>query len=344
MKKGLCFLLSLVLVLSCCSASLASSDEIDLDTVTGAVEYPWEGFRFDPPELYRNTEKGIVIMLGPRDLSEIVDFVPCLYYAMTPERYAEYKGSHDLTIPPEELWTDTLFEVYICRKGMTLRQFCTYSGGFMTDEELEQVPEIARIGDTTWYLRMPGPNPYFLEDVDPAYLDEYTALASARDEVLAGLSLSAAEPTPDPNAGLVGSKLEFTTTDLDGNEIASADVFAQNDITLLNIWATWCGPCIGELEDLQGIHRRMGEKGVGVAGLLIDDDLDAARELIDEFGVKYPVILAPGNLDDLVALRGYPTSLFIGRDGTVLAEPVLSADTARYHTVLNELLRQMNRK
>ena len=218
MKKVLGFLLSLVLVLSCCSASLASSDEIDLDTVTGAVEYPWEGFRFDPPELYRNTEKGIVIMLGPRDLSEIVDFVPCLYYAMTPERYAEYKGSHELTIPPEELWTDTLFEVYICRKGMTLRQYCTYSGGFMTDEELEQVPEIARIGDTTWYLRMPGPNPYFLEDVDPAYLD------------------------------------------------------------------------------------------------------------------------------DLVALRGYPTSLFIGRDGTVLAEPVLSADTARYHTVLNELLRQMNRK
>ena len=60
MKKVLGFLLSLVLVLSCCSASLASSDEIDLDTVTGAVEYPWEGFRFDPPELYRNTEKGIV--------------------------------------------------------------------------------------------------------------------------------------------------------------------------------------------------------------------------------------------------------------------------------------------
>ena len=138
MKKGLCFLLSLVLALSCCSVSLASSDEIDLDTVTGAVEYPWVGFRFDPPELYRNTEKGIVIMLGPRDLSEIVDFVPCLYYAMTPERYAEYKGSHELTIPPEELWTDTLFEVYICRKGMTLRQYCTYSGGFMTDEELEQ--------------------------------------------------------------------------------------------------------------------------------------------------------------------------------------------------------------
>ena len=134
MKRVLCFLLSLVLALSCCSVSLASSDEIDLDTVTGAVEYPWAGFRFDPPELYRNTEKGIVIMLGPRDLSEIVDFVPCLYYAMTPERYAEYKGSHDLTIPPEELWTDTLFEVYICRKGMTLREFSTYSGGFMTGE------------------------------------------------------------------------------------------------------------------------------------------------------------------------------------------------------------------
>lgn len=69
--------------------------------------------------------------------------------------------------------------------------------------------------------------------------------------------------------------------------------------------------------------------------------LDAARNPTDEFGVAYPVILAPDNLNDFFRGSGYPTTLFIGRDGTVLTDPVIGAQVARYKTIMNELLRQM---
>ena len=138
----------------------------------------------------------------------------------------------------------------------------------------------------------------------------------------------------------MGSKIEFTTTDLDGNPVSSADLFAQNKVTLLNIWATWCGPCIGELEDLQSIYRNRQKKGVGVVGMMTDDDLATARELMAEFNVTYPVILAPATLEEFFHLEGWPTTLFIGPGGTVLTEPVIGANVARYHTLLNELLRK----
>ena len=138
----------------------------------------------------------------------------------------------------------------------------------------------------------------------------------------------------------MGSKIEFTTTDLDGNPVSSADLFAQNKVTLLNIWATWCGPCIGELEDLQSIYRNRQKKGVGVVGMMTDDDLATARELMAEFNVTYPVILAPATLKEFFHLEEWPTTLFIGPDGTVLTKPVIGANVARYHTLLNELLRK----
>ena len=340
MKKMLCFLLALVLALSCCAVSLAADVSADLDKVTGAVEFPWLGFRFTPPELYRHTEQGVVMMEGAFDYSETVDFVSCSYYAMSAEKFEAYINSkHELPFPLSELWIDDLFNIFIVRKGMTFSEFNTYSGKIFTDEEVEKTREIGKVGDTTYYLMMLGPNPDFLMDVDPAFIEEYTALSEAVDDVISGFSFYEAQPTADPNADLIGSKLEFTTTDLDGNPVSSADLFAQNEITLLNIWATWCGPCVGEFEDLQGIYKRMAEKGVGVVGLMIDDDVELAREELEEFGVKYPVILAPENLDDLVFVNAYPTSVFVGKDGTVVAGPVVGALVSKYHTILNEFFR-----
>ena len=53
-----------------------------------------------------------------------------------------------------------------------------------------------------------------------------------------------------PGEGLVGKTLSFETTDLDGNTVKSEDLFAQHELTMVNIWTTWCGPCKGELAGL----------------------------------------------------------------------------------------------
>ena len=328
MKKALCLFLALILAAACCAASIAESLE--------EAEFPYVGFRIVMPETYRNT-KGIVTLEGPYDLSEIVQMINCGYAAMTKEKYdLIMDGSHEQKVPPEEILIDTLFTVFAIGKGQTFSWFNTVSQ-FGYNEEYAR--EIGQAGDTTFYLYMEGVNEEFVADIDSIYRDEYIAMASAWHEVAASFTFFEPQEQPDPYARLVGSHIDFVAADLDGKPVFSEDLFAQNDITVLNVWATWCGPCVGELEELQSFHKNMQKKGIGVVGLLVDDDVAAARELLDEFGVQYPVILAPENLDDLLYLEGYPTTFFIDRDGRFLALPVVGAYVGRYTSTVNELLR-----
>ena len=331
MKKGAGVILALILALSACAVSFAEETE----EIPGTLEVSYAGFRFVPPEVYRNTIG--VVTSHVYDAAEHI-FETIWDYNALPQDIVEKiydKTNRGVTIP-EGAIMNTLFELVSIGRGMTLERYSQISGYSFAGEK---VYELGKVGETTFYLVMNEPNEYFIEDVDPTYREEYIALASAVEEVKAAFTFFEPTEKPDPNAGLVGRKIEFTTTDLDGNSVSSADLFAQNEITLLNIWATWCGPCVGEFEDLQGIYKRMAEKGVGVVGVMIDDDVELAREELEEFGVKYPVILAPDNLDDLVFVNAYPTSVFVGKDGTVVAGPVVGALVSKYHTILNEFFR-----
>lgn len=333
MKKLLCLFLALALGLPAFAASFA---EEPVGEIPGTIEYPYMGFRFVPPETFRNT-RGIVEMEEPFSFSDIIRGAACSYFAMTEESYSRFKSGHGSNnISPEEIRMESLFTVFALGNGMTFHRFNTVSG---LEFEEEYVRELARVGDTTFYLFMRGLNKDFMEDISPEYLDEYVAMAGDPDTAAAAISCFEPAERPDLNAGLIGSRLEFTTTDLDGNPVSSADLFAQNDITLVNFWAVWCGPCLGELEDLQAIHRNMQLKGVGVAGLLLDDYVEEAPAILEEYGVTYPVVLMP-DLDGLITLEGYPTTVFVSSDGTVLAGPVAGADVGRYHTILNDLLRK----
>lgn len=79
----------------------------------------------------------------------------------------------------------------------------------------------------------------------------------------------------EPEDPWTGKELRFETTDLDGNPVRSEELFAQHKVTMLNIWATWCGPCKGELRELGDINRRVQEKNGAIIGILSDAD-DAA--------------------------------------------------------------------
>ena len=126
---------------------------------------------------------------------------------------------------------------------------------------------------------------------------------------------------------LAGKLLQFETTDLSGNPVNSADLFAQHEITMLNLWGTWCGPCIQELPDLNKVNEQLGAMNGVVVGLLNDgqgrNDVDLARRLITENDVSYLNILAPENMSELIQQRYYPMTIFVNRDGVVIGDTLL---------------------
>ena len=98
--------------------------------------------------------------------------------------------------------------------------------------------------------------------------------------------------------------------------------------TLINFWATWCGPCVDELPMIERFwkdHRDSGLKVVGVTKLYDGPDADAEaqqiREFLDGRGVTFPVVIADEDSPSHAAygVESLPSSVLVDRHGTVIA-------------------------
>ena len=111
----------------------------------------------------------------------------------------------------------------------------------------------------------------------------------------------------------------------------------RDKVVLGNVWATWCGPCVKELPELQKLHHAHGDDFM-VVGINIDKPRlhKKMHRMIAEHGIDYPVVLDPdGQSLGTFGVQGYPTSVLIDRNGVVrwrregIIQPIDSeADTA----------------
>jgi peroxiredoxin len=96
-------------------------------------------------------------------------------------------------------------------------------------------------------------------------------------------------------------------------------------IVLVNVWATWCPPCVEELPSLEKLHRALGGEGLVVLSVSADEDEAALRRFVAEHGVTFPVLRDPGGRLVAAALyhaTGYPETHVIDANG-ILRESVI---------------------
>lgn len=133
----------------------------------------------------------------------------------------------------------------------------------------------------------------------------------------------------------------FETEDVLGEKYTQ-DLFNEYDLTLVNVFATWCSPCVEEMPELEQLRQEYEEKGVrlGVVGMVMDlkmengsvDEgaLERAQLLIERGGLQFP-LLAPdeGNMNGrLQGLESYPETFFVDREGNIVSEAYLGARSA----------------
>lgn len=138
----------------------------------------------------------------------------------------------------------------------------------------------------------------------------------------------------------------FATTDLDGNIVSSAEIYAGNKITMINFWATWCPPCVGELAGLAEVHSRLREMECGVVGILMDSNdpkgVESAKALMAQNGANYPVLVLSEDMYGLTqAISVIPTTIFVDGSGTLVGRPIIGALVEQYVPTVKTLLESM---
>jgi cytochrome c-type biogenesis protein len=114
-------------------------------------------------------------------------------------------------------------------------------------------------------------------------------------------------PAPEYAARTLGSDEQVSLTDLEG------------EVVLLNVWATWCDPCLEEMPYLEALHRDHGAAGLRVVGVNVDHGGDGAvAGYLERLGVSFPNLRDPGNdVQRRFRTRGVPETFLIDRTGTL---------------------------
>ncbi|WP_159459773.1 TlpA family protein disulfide reductase [Scatolibacter rhodanostii] len=146
--------------------------------------------------------------------------------------------------------------------------------------------------------------------------------------------------------------VSFDTTDLNDQSVSS-EIFAESDLTIINIWATWCPPCISELPELQQITESYPDKHVQLIGLLHDgvdqegkkDDkiIENAKTLLETAGADYTVVLPDETLmtEILPRVQAFPTTLFVNDKGELLYVVQSANDFAKWSEIIDKVLEAM---
>ena len=198
--------------------------------------------------------------------------------------------------------------------------------------------EVIGTADGYTFYAIPERDEQKISSFDEEYRTEFDTLQQELFEIEKSATLFA---PVDPAKQMVGQKLEFTTTDLDGNTVTSKELFAANEITVVNCWGLWCGNCMKEMAELKEFHDRIQEKGCGVVGLEYEYEWDDevvknSKDALNGFGITYPNVLIPEELVE--ELLGFPTTFFVDKEGTILCMPVTGAYVDKYESALESLL------
>lgn len=130
---------------------------------------------------------------------------------------------------------------------------------------------------------------------------------------------------------------DFKAEDVNGKEITK-DIFADYDLTLVNLFTTWCSPCIKEIPELDAVDKEMADKKVNVIGMVLDvnedgtidkNKLDKLNKIIESTKAEYTMVLPDdvlrsGRLKDVDSV---PETFFVDKDGNIVGKTYLGSHT-----------------
>jgi peroxiredoxin len=135
----------------------------------------------------------------------------------------------------------------------------------------------------------------------------------------AALVLAACNQDPGPQVG--ASAPDFELPDLDGKVHRLADY--RGRVVIVNFWATWCPPCVDEMPSLERLHNALGERGVEVLAISVDERFSDVPEFVRKYHLTFPVLYDEGKkVSRKYQTFKYPETYILDRNGRLKSKVV----------------------
>lgn len=326
------------------------------------IDVPQLGLHFEMPEALRNLKGQISLDYDFADEGLLI--IPVSYLAVSKADNDAYNAYYKKAIeaytngkepdadPDHPSWLSgyddsPLYNIYVINGGRGEKELLellqkNYGLG---EETLTALTEIGSDGDCRFFYSQYSGEIASLDEYKPMigeFYDEFETLLKDPAPYLSGLKLSAPEW---PKVKKVGETLSFKTSDLEGNTVDSAELFSKAKVTMVNCWATWCGPCKGELPELGEMAKELEAQGCQLVGLctdaMDDETVATAKQLLSDANAAYLNLRCTDEITDDLSLMAWPTTYFVDSEGKLLAAPFEGASPETYRTMLADCLAQL---
>ena len=317
-------------------AAAADGDAIPSDFIQGtfkpsettvqaqdSYEYPFLGLTMKlPEELLKQIKEQTIAMITNEGWNDNADAIKYAYISWS-----------EMTEEQKEAEVDKLGTAYDdwCKSLAKIGVIGIYDEDSEKElDELTGCTEHKEIGSSS-----DGKYKYYLstnKDADESLKKEVEKIDVTLTEMTPFQQLSAFDqPQDTSNAGDSKTVGKFETKGVDGKDYTEK-VFSDYDLTLVNIFTTWCSPCVNEIPELEKLYEEMKEKGVGVVGVVLDtvgDDGKQDDATVKKAGVlqektkaSYPFLIPDSTMMNgrLNGISAFPEIFFVDKEGNIVGE------------------------
>lgn len=317
-------------------AAAADGDAIPSDFIQGtfkpsettvqaqdSYEYPFLGLTMKlPEELLKQIKEQTIAMISNEIWNDNADAIKYAYISWSEMTEEQKEAEVDKMGTAYDDWYNSLAKVGAI--------------GIYDEDSEKELDEITgctehkEIGSSS-----DGKYKYYLstnKDADESLKKEVEKIDVTLTEMTPFQQLSAFDqPQETSNAGDSTNVGKFETKGVDGKDYTEK-VFSDYDLTLVNVFTTWCSPCVNEIPELEKLYEEMKEKGVGVVGVVLDtvgDDAKQNEDTVKKAGVlqektkaSYPFLVPDSTMMNgrLNGISAFPETFFVDKEGNIVGE------------------------
>ena len=116
---------------------------------------------------------------------------------------------------------------------------------------------------------------------------------------------------------------DFTQTDINGKQVSLHKAISKNVVTLIDFWASWCGPCRAEMPHVVRVYNAYKDKGLGIIGISLDEDGEKWKDAVSQMGMEWTQLSDLRGWDNEISsslgVRSIPFTVLVDSKARVIA-------------------------